>query len=263
MNPLYPFNRHTRLRESLSAYLDAALSERERATIEAHVSECEACRAEVEGLRAASAALRAVPAVAVPRSFAVTPEMVSRPAPVRPIVSPVLNTAVRLSAASLAVALAAVVVIDRTGTDGNGDEAATMQAARSLEETEAYRAGDAEGDVLAPSVGLNTDDTRDGDMPAATPGAFGGVESGENLDAGAATAAPGERPSAEATGEPIVAQRADDAEEESVEAPLPDESRDGIGVIGVLEVVLAMMFGSAVGLALALAAAGGRGTKRA
>ena len=58
-----------RLTEALSAYLDGALDGAERDALERHLATCEACRAELAGLRRVGALLRALPEPALPRSF--------------------------------------------------------------------------------------------------------------------------------------------------------------------------------------------------
>ncbi len=58
-------NRH--VTEELTALVDGALSPAERAAVEAHLSGCDACRAEREALARAVTALAAVPPPAPPR----------------------------------------------------------------------------------------------------------------------------------------------------------------------------------------------------
>lgn len=60
--------------EQLSAYLDGALSERERATLEARLQAEPALRAELDSLRQTVALVRGLPRLRAPRSFALTPE---------------------------------------------------------------------------------------------------------------------------------------------------------------------------------------------
>ena len=105
--------RHRRLRHSLSAYIDGQLSAAEAEALEQHLAACDACRRELEELRATVLALRDLPEEAIPRSFALTPGQVARPTPPRPVpASPVLATGMRLAGAALAFALAAVLVVD-------------------------------------------------------------------------------------------------------------------------------------------------------
>lgn len=58
-----------RQREQLSAYLDEALSDTERAELERHLSGCAECRRELAELREVRTLLRALPAPALERSF--------------------------------------------------------------------------------------------------------------------------------------------------------------------------------------------------
>lgn len=56
-------------RERISAYLDRALSTKERAELEAHLPTCDACQREVAALRQVRRLLRALPQPAPPRAF--------------------------------------------------------------------------------------------------------------------------------------------------------------------------------------------------
>lgn len=60
--------------EQLSAYIDGALSERERAALEARLQAEPALRAELDSLRQTVALVRGLPRLSAPRSFALTPE---------------------------------------------------------------------------------------------------------------------------------------------------------------------------------------------
>jgi hypothetical protein len=271
---MFPFNRHNRLRQSLSAYVDGAISERDRTAIEAHLVVCETCAAELEGLRATSEALQALPAVAAPRSFALTPQMVRGPSPAPTRYSPVLNTAMRLSAASLAVALAAVMIVDRADLGMNNDEASSGGATRALnddfQQMEAA-GGDTQADAAAPSTG---DENRSysASTPAATgggPAGAGGVGEVTTTDGGLAAASSPtpmgvdasrsalELPQSEATGAILEQRGMSPPEEEAVAAADAGtgEGSGGIGAVGIIEIVLALLLGSALGGAFALTAA--------
>jgi len=59
------------LRAMLSPYIDGELGSPEKTRVERHIEECDACRRELEALRATVGLLRRVPQVAPPRSFTV------------------------------------------------------------------------------------------------------------------------------------------------------------------------------------------------
>ncbi|MDO8616791.1 MAG: zf-HC2 domain-containing protein [Dehalococcoidia bacterium] len=119
-------NRHSPLRDKLSPYIDGRLNAREAAAVEAHLQRCEACTRELEELRLTVMALRELPQVEPPRSFALTPAQVGVPAsaqtggrlPARSPSLPLIAAGARIAAAGLAVALAAVVIFD-VSTGGN------------------------------------------------------------------------------------------------------------------------------------------------
>lgn len=60
------------VRDQLSAYSDGQLTPEERERVEAHLSGCQACSAELADLRLTIELLHEVPMVAVPRSFTIT-----------------------------------------------------------------------------------------------------------------------------------------------------------------------------------------------
>ncbi len=115
------FNRHNRYRNQLSAYVDNQLSAGDTKAVDQHLATCDACRQELEGLRAIALAVRDLPSVAAPRSFALTPELVGeRPAPARERL-PQFAGGMRLAGAALAVALAVVLTGDVTNVPLGGD----------------------------------------------------------------------------------------------------------------------------------------------
>ncbi|MDI3341474.1 MAG: zf-HC2 domain-containing protein [Sphaerobacter sp.] len=117
--------------ELLSAYLagdleDPAAAER----IERHLAACARCRAALGELRALRHLLRDLPAPAVPRSFALTPDMV-RPAKVVAgpwfvRFQPALRWASAVAALLLVLVLTADLLVHQTGGDGVAPEASTM-----------------------------------------------------------------------------------------------------------------------------------------
>jgi hypothetical protein len=145
---MFWLDRHRRLRDQLSAYIDGALDPPAAGRLEAHLGECEGCRTELEQLRSTVAALRELPEAQVPRSFALSPERaaVRRPAvPAAP-----LAFGARIAAAGVAVALTAVLVIDLgdLGGDGATEEVSAPQMMAEREADE----GLMEGEGAAPAA---------------------------------------------------------------------------------------------------------------
>ena len=119
---------HRRFRESLSPYIDREL--------EAHLAACEGCRLELQQLRATASALHDLPEVQVPRSFALSPERAAvRRRPLTGAAAP-LALGMRLAAAGVAVALAAVLVVDLGGLGGDNQAGTTAPQAASDRSTE-------------------------------------------------------------------------------------------------------------------------------
>ncbi|MCX6022703.1 MAG: zf-HC2 domain-containing protein [Chloroflexi bacterium] len=130
---------HDRQREELSASLDGRLSAPEYAALERHLAGCDACREELDGLRAAVALLRAAPTPQTRRSFALTPAMLET-APARPWLTPPARlSAPALSSARWATAVAATLLFTVVSYDagqnmlvyanvGNANQNATSAA---------------------------------------------------------------------------------------------------------------------------------------
>ena len=117
------FNSHRRLRGQLSAYIDGELAERDAGALETHLQACESCGRELAELRLASAALRELPDVEAPRSFALTPAHVAGPAATAaPAAVRSVNSGLRLTGGVLAAALAVLLVLDTGGIVGGGGE---------------------------------------------------------------------------------------------------------------------------------------------
>ena len=100
---------HGRLRRLLSSYIDEKASEAERRALERHLSGCEACRWELESLRATAGLLRDVLPLETPRSFVLT----EAPAPLP--YSPPYVRAVGVATSVAAVLLIALLAGDLTG----------------------------------------------------------------------------------------------------------------------------------------------------
>lgn len=127
---MFWFNRHRRLRDQLSAYTDGQLTAAETEALERHLAACVDCRQALEDIRATVLALRDLSSVEVPRSFALRPEQVARPARPRPALAvPVLATGMRLAGAALVFALATVLVVDLGDLRGDSGGSAASQAA--------------------------------------------------------------------------------------------------------------------------------------
>ncbi len=76
---------HQWVEESLSAYIDDQLTARERARVEKHLEECQACADQLATLRQTVALVRELPLLRAPRSFAVRPAALrARPSPAPP-----------------------------------------------------------------------------------------------------------------------------------------------------------------------------------
>jgi len=131
---------HRRFRESLSPYLDGEMETAAAERLEAHLAACEDCRLELQQLRATAVALHDLPDVQTPRSFALSPERAAARRPLTGAASP-LALGMRLAAAGVAVALAAVLVVDLGGLAGDNQAGTTAPQA----------AADRNGEYLAPT----------------------------------------------------------------------------------------------------------------
>ncbi len=145
---MFWFDRHRRLRDQLSAYIDGALGPAAARRLEAHLGECEGCRTELEQIRSTVAALRELPEAQAPRSFALSPERAAVRGPAVPAAP--LAFGARLAAAGVAVALAAVLVVDLgdLGGDGATEEVSAPQMTAEREADE----GGMEGEGAAPAA---------------------------------------------------------------------------------------------------------------
>jgi hypothetical protein len=235
-------------------------------------------------MRLLRTALADLPEVSAPRSFALTPEMVARPARERVANGPgPAFIAMRVAGAGVAAALAVVVLIDRGGgTDYSGDDdmAAFAPAADGGE-----RGGDLD-DSSAPEMSItqniestepaadSVEDGMDRSSPSAQPvdvsagddsggngtagggsgggGTAGGV-GGAPSDAGEATLAPGASfqfmVDMTSTDSPVIDDRAgDDMGDEGAEALTDslDDDDGGIGRMTVLQIALAVVAAGAL-----------------
>jgi Putative zinc-finger len=198
-------NKRARFKDQFSPYLDGALSSTEIATLEAHLGSCEACRAELDELRATVAATRQLPQVDAPRSFALTPEILEGRRPATAVASaPPLALGMRLASAGVAVVLAVVVIGDLSDGGGGGGGAREVSDELGASRTTAEFAIEAEGDKTDSGAAAPAPDAtgaaegNDAEPPAADatsgaandnaacPAAAAGTASGATTSGGAA-----------------------------------------------------------------------------
>lgn len=234
------FDRHRRLRDQLSAYVDGGLDPPAAQRLEAHLAECERCRVELEQLTATVAALKELPQADVPRSFVLSPERAAARRPLQP--APPLAFGMRMAAATVAVALAAVFVAD-LGDIGGGGAPGEPSAPEMLTEREADQ------ELAAPAAGELEEATAPEAGVAETPAA----DDGEALYSRDADAV--ETPAA---GEPAPKQMPDADTAEAPSAPGEAEAPAGGGIdaLTAAEIALAAALGVLVAGSLALAFAG-------
>lgn len=177
---LIPFVRsHSSLRAMADAYADGELAPREAARFEAHFGACEECRAAVEATRALKASLAAMPEAAVPRSFRLTPAMVSTHQPLRArAATPGFLVVARVAAAASVAAFGIVATLNFSSTGGNGDRsiAASGSPANEAAELKSADGAPAGGD----DAGATAQDTSS-QPGVASPSSGGGV-SGAGVD---------------------------------------------------------------------------------
>lgn len=234
-------NPHRRFQERLSAYLDGELSPDGARALQAHLDSCDDCAAEFADLRMASAALAELPEVEVPRSFALTPDLVGRAA-AQANGARSASTGFRLAGGALAAALAVVLVLDAGGIVGNGGEHAgggdeSRQAASNYDVTSGAAAPESDGSITEPGGAAN------GEAAGATPGtrADGEERSSEAPSSTpAATEIPGD---AGALG--LNGRNNDDNKTLAIE-DLNDDSDDGLSALTVTEIVLAALLGASI-----------------
>ena len=251
---------HRRFRDRLSAYIDGRLEQRDREDLDRHLVACPDCRRDLSELRATVQALQDLPQAEAPRSFALTPGHLERPAPAAPPrPAPGLMTGLRLAAAALTVALVAVVFVDLGGVadDETADRAArsgeSAQPAESQFGAEPYDTGTpgAEDSGTAPASGGHDEPPPEpAAQPAATatPGPDTPVsrdtdDAGQPNDDTALAPAPTTPPGAE----PAAASEAAPAEDGGFDALL------------VAEIALAVALAAVVAAAMGFTCAGRKG----
>ncbi len=212
------FDRHRRLRDRLSAYIDGELDPPAAQRLESHLAECERCRLELEQLRATVSGLQDLPELEPPRTFTLSPERVAAPRPRLPAAPP-LAFGARIAAAGLAAALAAVLVVDLGDIGGHGGT---------------------QGAAPQPTSARPADE---GGMEAET-----GERFADEAEAPAAGGA--EEPGMTGVSEPP----APGPEEAATSAPAPSDA--GIDALTAAEIGLAAALGVLIAASLALAFAG-------
>jgi MYXO-CTERM domain-containing protein len=123
------FRRHARYRELVDACVDAELGPADAARMDTHLAACPECRAAVDAARVMKASVAALPEVAAPRAFRLTPAMVEpqRPVPTK-AATPGLLILARLGAAASVAAFAVVATLNFSGTDGSGGQTIAANA---------------------------------------------------------------------------------------------------------------------------------------
>lgn len=205
---LIPFvRRHSRFRDMVDAYADGELAPGEAARFEAHMASCDGCRAAVESTRALKASLAAIPEVAVPRSFRLTPAMVTPHQPLRArAATPGFLVVARVGAAASVAAFAIVATVSFSSSGNSGDQ--SIAASGSAANEAAELKSDAAGPIGGDDAGTTAQDTSN--QPGiASPSSGGGV-SGAGV----------ETPIAPATGVELTPEAAE-------RNALPDVTADG------------------------------------
>ena len=262
---MFWFDRHRRLRDQLSAYIDDALDPAASGRLEAHLEECARCRAELKQLRSTVAALHDLPEARVPRSFSLSPERAAAPRP--SMAATPLAFGARIAAAGVAAALAAVLVVDLgdLGGDGATEETSAPQIAaeRQTDDDKANGEG-AVGGEPAPT-GMTYDEWTDEGGLAAEGDTAAGARAPEPEDASPREPAEAPAPAPGAAGEDaeggftLDSGAGDTPAAERGEADVPAGVRPedgGIDALTVAEIALAAALGVLVSGSLVLAYAG-------
>ncbi len=129
-NLLRSFRRHQPDVNALSAQLDGMLDAPASARLDAHVATCDACGAQLDGLRATRAALRSMPEATAPRSFRLR---VADTVPVTAPRSPML----RWAPAAGAFASVVVAVVVGASLYSDGSSSSSQESAKSQHGSEA------------------------------------------------------------------------------------------------------------------------------
>jgi anti-sigma factor RsiW len=152
------FRRHRSWSDLASAFADGSLEPASRADFESHLAGCERCRAQVADTGALRTALQSLPDLDVPRSFRLTPALLTATDPLDTASKPsalvrAANIGSRLTAGVAAAALAAVFVVDFGFGAGDTDQSSTRAA---------QDAGAAEIAITSGTADAITEDDSDG-----------------------------------------------------------------------------------------------------
>jgi len=260
MNMFGSRNKHPRA--DLPAYADGELTPSQSERVERHLADCAACREELADLRALSATLRSLPEATPPRSFALTPGQVARPAPVAGRSLPAW-AAMRIAGTGVAAVFALVIMLDAGGVieDNRSDESAVIAQRAG----DGFNQGSLESTVIeSPAANLEGAADRDitaTDAAAPVAGEGGGIggsapdADGDDSAAPAADpdeAAPGDSYSLEST--PLVTDMAASGEDSDGEEyrdtsanVVTDEDGDGTNTLLLIEIALGALAALAIG----------------
>lgn len=168
------FRRHARYRDLVDAYADAELSPADAARMDTHLATCADCRAVVDSARVMKASVAALPEVAAPRSFRLTPAMVApqRPVPTK-AATPGFLILARVGAAASVAAFAIVATLNFSSS-GDTDDQTIAASAPVPESAELKSAGNEPNRSSSADDGAAAQDTQ-GQPGVASPPAGGGV----------------------------------------------------------------------------------------
>jgi anti-sigma factor RsiW len=140
----------------LSAYLDGQVTPPERRQVEAHLAQCDTCRAELEDLRRLTNMLGRLPAQRLPRSFAIGPRQV-RPEALSGTAAGYLRALASIAAALAVVAVSLSLAFQGLPRQGPAVAAPAAQVAASAPAPQAAaRAAQPAGVAAAvPSAGAS------------------------------------------------------------------------------------------------------------
>ena len=133
MSTFWQNRQHARVRTLLSSYIDGEVSASEARRVDAHLSDCDECVAELESLRATTMLLGRLPSLDAPRSYALTAADVqdlSRQRGFMPSIASLTGGLATAGAAALVVVLVVgVVFLARLGFTGSAAESIPQAAA--------------------------------------------------------------------------------------------------------------------------------------